>query len=104
MQSFADGTVLAARLLYLGSRGWLWWRRFGAFGALPVDADEIEEIAMQPREGDGADEYFALVLPVSASRKPPRPPRPHEDRGIYCAASAGTRFDQTFFRRPGTCG
>lgn len=61
LQSFADGTVLAARLLYLGSRGWLWWRKFKAYGALPLNADEIEEIAMQPRQGDGADEYFALV-------------------------------------------
>jgi hypothetical protein len=61
MQAFADGTVLAARVLYLGTRGSLWWRRFEAYGALPADADEFEEIVMQPREGDGADEYFALV-------------------------------------------
>jgi len=61
MQSFADGTVLAARLLYLGTRGWLWWRRFEAYGALPTDADEIEETVMQPQEGDGPDEYFALL-------------------------------------------
>jgi hypothetical protein len=60
-QSFADGTVLAARLLYLGTRGWLWSRKFEAYGALPIDPDEIEELVMQPREGDRADEYFALL-------------------------------------------
>jgi hypothetical protein len=60
-QSFADGTVLAARLLYLGTRGWMWWRRFEVYGARPPDADEVEETLMQPREGDATDEYFALV-------------------------------------------
>jgi hypothetical protein len=61
LQSFADGAVLAARVLYLGNRGWLWWRRFQVLGALPVDADVMEEMVMQPREGDATDEYFALV-------------------------------------------
>jgi hypothetical protein len=61
MQSFGDGMVLAARLLYLGTRGWFWSRKFQAYGALPLDNDEVEEIFMQPREGEDADEYFALV-------------------------------------------
>jgi hypothetical protein len=61
MQSFSDGSVLAARLLYLGTRGWLWWRKFEVVGALPLDADEKEKILMKPREGGGVDDYFALL-------------------------------------------
>jgi hypothetical protein len=60
-QSFTDGTVLAARVLYLGQRGWLWWRDFEAYGALDVDPDQVEETVMKPVEGDRDDEYFALV-------------------------------------------
>jgi hypothetical protein len=60
-QSFGDGTVLAARLLYLGQRGWLWRRDFVAYGALDMDPDQIEETLMKPVQGDGDDEYFALV-------------------------------------------
>jgi hypothetical protein len=60
-QAFADGTVLAARLLYLGHHGWLWWRRFEAQGAFPLSDQEIEEATMKPVEGDGLDEYFALL-------------------------------------------
>jgi hypothetical protein len=59
-QSFADGTVLAARLLYLGKRGWLWWRRFEAFGDAD-SMDDAEKVLMLPREGDGEREYFALL-------------------------------------------
>lgn len=61
MQTFSDATVLAARVLYLGFRGWLWWRDFEAFGAGPVSTDEVEEVALRPAEGDAEDEYFALV-------------------------------------------
>jgi hypothetical protein len=61
MQAFPDGAVLAARVLYLGFRGWLWWRDFEAFGASPITLDQVEEVAMKPVEGDGDDEYFALV-------------------------------------------
>lgn len=60
-QSFADGAVLAARVLYLGRRGWLWSRDFEASGALDTDADQIEETVMRPVEGDRDDEYFAMV-------------------------------------------
>jgi hypothetical protein len=60
-QVFADGTVLAARLLYLGHHGWLWWRRFEVQGALPLSDREIEEATMRQAEGDGPDEYFALL-------------------------------------------
>lgn len=60
-QVFADGTVLAARLLYLGHRGWLWRRRFEAQGGRPLSDREVEETTMKPVEGDGPDEYFALV-------------------------------------------
>ncbi|CCD93213.1 hypothetical protein BRAO375_2460034 [Bradyrhizobium sp. ORS 375] len=60
-QSFADGSVLAARLLYLGWRGWLWWRDFEAYGAIGNDPDQIEETTMRPVEGDLEDEYFAIV-------------------------------------------
>lgn len=60
-QSFADGSVLAARVLYLGRRGWLWWRDFEAYGAVGMDRDQIEETVIQPVEGDGDDQYFALV-------------------------------------------
>lgn len=60
-QSFADGSVLAARVLYLGQRGWFWWRDFEAFGALEIDPDQIEETVIKPVEGDSDDEYFALV-------------------------------------------
>jgi hypothetical protein len=60
-QSFADGSVLAARILYLGQRGWLWWREFVAYGAVETDPDQIEETVMRPVEGDGDDEYFAIV-------------------------------------------
>ena len=63
-QSFADGSVLAARLLYLGTRGWLWWRRFEVFGTDADDADSMdkaEKVLMQPREGNGEYEYFALL-------------------------------------------
>jgi hypothetical protein len=61
MQSFGDGTVLAARLLYLGRRGWFWSRKFEVYGVLPIDEGQIEEMFMQPEEGDGPDQYFALV-------------------------------------------
>jgi hypothetical protein len=61
LQAFADGAVLSARLLYLGYRGWLWWRDFGAYGAFPLDLDQVEETVMLPVEGDRDDEYFALV-------------------------------------------
>jgi hypothetical protein len=60
-QSFADGSVLAARLLYLGRRGWFWSRDFEAYGALDVDPDQIEETVLKVIEGDGDDEYFALI-------------------------------------------
>lgn len=60
-QAFADGSVLAARLLYLGRRGWLWWRDFEAYGALGTDPDQIEETIMTPVEGDRDDQYFAVV-------------------------------------------
>ncbi len=60
-QSFADGSVLAARLLYLGRRGWLWRRDFEAYGVLETDPDQVEETVMKPVEGDRDDEYFALV-------------------------------------------
>lgn len=63
-QSFANGSVLAARLLYLGMRGWLWWRRFEVFGTGADDAnsmDKAEKLLMQPREGNGEYEYFALL-------------------------------------------
>jgi hypothetical protein len=61
MQRFDDGSVLAGRVLYLGVRGWFWWRRFEAFGVGPVRPDDAEMAIMQPSEGDGDDEYFALV-------------------------------------------
>lgn len=61
MQSFGDGAVLAARVLYLGRRGWFWWRDFHAYGALDTDPDQIEETLLRPVEGDGDDSYFALV-------------------------------------------
>jgi hypothetical protein len=60
-QSFANGTVLAARVLYLGWRGWFWWRDFEAYGALDVDRDQIEEALIRPSEGENDDEYFGLV-------------------------------------------
>jgi hypothetical protein len=60
-QTFAEGSVLAARLLYLGYRGWFWRRDFEAYGALGVDPDQIEETVMKPVAGDGDDEYFAMV-------------------------------------------
>jgi hypothetical protein len=60
-QSFTEGSILAARVLYLGRRGWLWWRDFEAYGALQIDPDQIEETLMKPVEGDGHDEYFALI-------------------------------------------
>jgi hypothetical protein len=62
-QAFADGSVLAVRLLYLGWRGWLWWRDFEAYGAIDTDPDQIEETIMRPVEGDREDEYFAIVMP-----------------------------------------
>ncbi|GAA1825093.1 hypothetical protein ACFFOM_11945 [Microlunatus capsulatus] len=61
LQAFADGAVLAGRILYLGYRGWFWWRQFEAYGAFDVDPDQVEETILRPVEGDGADEYFALV-------------------------------------------
>ena len=60
-QSFADESVLAARLLYLGKRGWLWWRRFEVFGTGADSMDKAEMKLMQPREGDGEYDYFALL-------------------------------------------
>jgi len=60
-QSFAERSVLASRVLYLGTRGWLWWRDFAVFGAFPLDIDQKEEAVMNPVEGGGEDEYFALV-------------------------------------------
>lgn len=60
-ESFGDGTVLAVRCLYLGKRGWLWWRDWGVYGILAVDPDEIEDQVMTAREGDGPNEYFALL-------------------------------------------
>jgi hypothetical protein len=60
-QSFADESVLAARLLYLGERGWLWWRRFEVFGTDAESMDRAEMRLMQPREGDGEYDYFALL-------------------------------------------
>lgn len=60
-QSFAGGSVLAARVLYLGRRGWLWWRDFEAYGALETDPDQIEETVLSPVEGDRDDAYFGLV-------------------------------------------
>jgi hypothetical protein len=63
-RSFADGSVLAARVLYLGRRGWLWWRKFEAFGAAAGDeaaTDEAEMRLMRPLQGEGANEYFALL-------------------------------------------
>jgi hypothetical protein len=61
MQAFPDGAVLSARVLYLGYRGWLWWRDFEAYGASSITLDQVEEVAMKPVEGDGDDQYFALV-------------------------------------------
>ncbi len=61
MQAFSDGTVLSARVLYLGFRGWLWWRDFEAYGASSITLDQVEEVAMKPVEGDRDDQYFALV-------------------------------------------
>lgn len=61
VQSFADGAVLSARLLYLGKRGFLWWRDFVALGAVELNPDELEDQIMTPVEGDGSDEYFALI-------------------------------------------
>lgn len=61
LRRFADGTVLAARLLYLGHHGWFWWRRFVAYGGRPIDPLEVEETTIRQREGDGPDEYFALL-------------------------------------------
>jgi hypothetical protein len=60
-QVFADGTVLAARLLYLGHHGWFWSRQFEARGGRPVSDREIEEATMRRVEGDDLDEYFALL-------------------------------------------
>ncbi len=62
-QSFADGSVLAARLLYLGRRGFFWWRDFVAFGAVAShDARvQVEETLIEPVEGDGDDQYVALL-------------------------------------------
>lgn len=61
MQAFSDGAVLSARVLYLGFRGWLWWRDFEAYGASSIALDQVEEVAMKPVEGDGDDQYFGLV-------------------------------------------
>ncbi|MCW2529611.1 MAG: hypothetical protein JWM76_4471 [Pseudonocardiales bacterium] len=60
-KSFSDGSVLAFRSLVLGTRGFFWWRQFEAFGALPTDPDELEEITLSPVEGEGDNEYFALL-------------------------------------------
>jgi hypothetical protein len=60
-QTFSEGSVLAARVLYLGWRGWFWWRDFEAYGALDVDRDQVEEAVIRPVEGDNDDEYFGLV-------------------------------------------
>lgn len=61
LKSFPDGSVIAARVLYLGTRGWFWWREFEVFGAVEASPEEAEEIVMKPEEGDGDDQYFALV-------------------------------------------
>ena len=60
-QSFTDKSVLAARLLYLGKRGWLWSRRFEVFGTDAESMDKAEMRLMQPREGNGEYDYFALL-------------------------------------------
>ncbi len=59
--SFADGAVLAARVLYLGRKGWFWWRDFEAYGAMSVDVHQVEETLVKPVEGEGDDEYFAMI-------------------------------------------
>ena len=60
-QSFSDGSVLAARLLYLGFRGWFWWRELTAFGALSRSPEQLEATILEPTEGSGEHQYFALL-------------------------------------------
>lgn len=58
-QTFDDRSVLAARVLYLGRRGFFWWRDFVAYGAVEVDLDQVEETVLDPVESDHG--YFALL-------------------------------------------
>jgi hypothetical protein len=60
-KSFADESVLAARVLYLGKRGWLWRRRFEVFGPDDDSMDKAEMFLMKPQEGEGEKDYFALL-------------------------------------------
>lgn len=67
IQNLPNRAVLAARVLFLGTRGWFWWRRFEVFGGTELpdnSADQVLDIetsVMSPVEGTGENEYFAML-------------------------------------------
>lgn len=63
---FGSGSVLAARVLQLGYRGFFWWREVAVFGGVEdIDPAQVEAEVMTGGQSDGwdadDDQYFLLT-------------------------------------------